>query len=387
MDIQALTALCEATLLVAQSTTAEFALESALQKIVDTARGLVDATFAALTVPQSIGQEQEPAAFVFSGISAEKATSINHPPLNIGLLGEIVRQNVAIRLENLNNHPHAYGFPAGHPPMESLLGVPIRSGDTVLGNLYLANKQGANAFTQSDQTLLEMFAAHAAVALQNARLMERIEELAVLGERQRVGVTLHDNVIQSLFAAGLSLEAAQMVAEAHEGIRADASAEITQPLNVAIHTIQHVIQDVRNYITDLKPRRYRGDLLESVTQLVREFQLNSAENVDLHIENEARLQTIPTATGRAIFLTLQEALANVARFANAQSTRVRLTATENQVELIVSDNGKGFEPNETTWQVGHGLANMRRRAQQLGGSFTLNAVIGKGTDIAMQLPL
>ena len=72
--------------------------------------------------------------------------------------------------------------------MESLLGVPIRSGDTVLGNLYLANKQGANAFTQSDQTLLEMFAAHAAVALQNARLIERIEELAVLAERQRVGI-------------------------------------------------------------------------------------------------------------------------------------------------------------------------------------------------------
>ena len=379
MDIQALTTLCEATLLVAQSTT----LESALQQIVDTARGLVDASFAALTIPhEGLGYEHAPAAFVFSGISAETAATINHPPLNVGLLGEIMRENKAVRLDNLHHDPRAIGFPAGHPPMESLLGVPIRSGEQVLGNLYLANKKHADAFSATDQTLLEMFAAHAAVALQNARLIERIEELAVLAERQRVGITLHDNVIQSLFAAGMSLEAVQIVAET-----CDASAEIMPPLNGAIGMIRNVIQDVRNYITDLKPRRYSGDLVQSVSQLVREFQMNSAEQVNLQIENEPHLQTIPATIGRAIFLTLQEALANVARFAAAHSTEVRLSAKEDQIELTVSDNGKGFEPDETTWQVGHGLANMRRRAQQLGGTFTLDAAAGKGTSITMQLQL
>ena len=110
-----------------------------------------------------------------------------------------------LRLPDLSEHPDSYGFPPNHPPMRSFLGVPIRVRDEVFGNLYLTDKSSAEVFTDVDEELVIGLAAAAGVAIENARLHSKVQEMALLEDRERIGRDLHDTVIQRLFATGMSL--------------------------------------------------------------------------------------------------------------------------------------------------------------------------------------
>ncbi|MGD2050129.1 MAG: GAF domain-containing protein, partial [Chloroflexota bacterium] len=208
----ALSALNEAALAIA----AEVSLDKVLQQITDSARELAGARYAALGVPDSEGHLEK---FVTSGITPEVEAKIPHRPRGLGLLGAIVREGRSIRLPSITDDPRSVGFPPGHPPMTSFLGVPIIAGQEVLGNLYLTDKQGDPSdgrkdvieFTAADQKLVELLAAHAAVAIQNARLYEQVGRLAIVEERSRIGMDLHDGVIQSIYAVGLTLESARLL--------------------------------------------------------------------------------------------------------------------------------------------------------------------------------
>jgi two-component system sensor histidine kinase UhpB len=100
-----------------------------------------------------------------------------------------------------------------------------------------------------------------------------------------------------------------------------------------------------------------------------------------------KLDDLPTAPARAIFLTAQESLANVARHARAQNVTLTLVRSDSAVTLVINDDGQGFDPHDDSRQVGHGLANMQARADGLGGSFKLRAAPGKGTTVTLRLPL
>jgi K+-sensing histidine kinase KdpD len=152
--------------------TGELDLTTVLHRIVDLARELAGARYAALGVPNERG---EMAAFVTSGMSDEEEGRISHRPRGLGILGMLLREPRIIRLPNLNEHPAAAGFPANHPPMTSFLGVPIISRGVVLGNLYLTEKRFGSEFTDNDARLVDLLARHAAVAIENARLYEAIE--------------------------------------------------------------------------------------------------------------------------------------------------------------------------------------------------------------------
>ena len=158
-----LAALNEAALTIA----AELALDKVLEKIVSLARELIGSQYAALGVPNVEGYLD---TFVHSGMPTELAKQIPHLPQGHGLLGLIIDEPRPIRIPRISNHPRSVGFPPGHPEMESFLGVPVVAGSTVLGNLYLTNKLGADEFSAEDQAMLEMLAAHVAVAIPNARL-------------------------------------------------------------------------------------------------------------------------------------------------------------------------------------------------------------------------
>jgi signal transduction histidine kinase len=144
-------------------------LESTLRRIVETAVGLVDATYGALGV---IGEDGRLAEFIPIGLSSDEIARIHHWPEGRGLLGLLIEDPRPLRLSDITDHAASSGFPAGHPPMRSFLGVPVRIRDEVFGNLYLTNKRSGGEFTEDDEAVLVALGAAAAVAVENARLYE-----------------------------------------------------------------------------------------------------------------------------------------------------------------------------------------------------------------------
>ena len=353
----------------------ELSLDNVLQKIVNSARDLVGARYAALGVTNADGAME---TFVYSGMSVDEAALMDHLPRGFGLLGAIVREKRPIRVPRIEDDPRSAGFPPNHPIMVSFLGVPIVGGRQVFGNLYLTDKLNAPEFTAADQNIVEMFAAHAAIAIQNARLYEQVSRLAVVEERARIGMDLHDGIIQSIYAVGLTLESVKLVIPGQPD-KAD------KLLDRAIEGLNDTIRDIRNFILDLRPQRFRGDVDVGISRLVREFQANAMVPVQLDVDQDV-VASLPTPVARAIFLTTQEALANIARHARATQVSVGARRMGGQIELVVVDNGRGFDIDTQNQTIGHGLSNMRARAEELQGSCTIWSEPGQGTRIELSLP-
>jgi signal transduction histidine kinase len=372
---QTLAALNRAALAIAS----EVSLEKVLQQITDSARELVGARYAALGVPDADNHLEK---FVTSGMTAEDKAQIPHQPRALGLLGAIMHEKRTIRVPRVSDDPRSVGYPPGHPPMQTFLGVPIVAGRKVLGNLYLTDKIPLGAsmaeFTVADQELVEMFAAHAAIAIQNARLYEQIGRLAIVEERSRIGMDLHDGVIQSIYAVGLTLESARLLLP-------DEPDEANAVLEQLIDSLNDVIRDIRNFILDLRPQRFSGDLNQALGRLVREFQANAMVPVTLSA-NGQDMTGWPLPVARTIFLTTQEALANVARHARAGHVKVSIWHEAGSAVLTIGDDGVGFNVEEQAQSVGHGLANMRTRAEELNGTFAVESSPGEGTQIRLKLP-
>lgn len=165
-DEDRLRALVDATV----ALTSELSLDSLLQKLVETAAGLTSARYAALGVIDESGDGLE--RFVATGIDPETHAAIGELPRGRGILGILIRDAKPLRLTDLGDDPRSVGFPPNHPPMHSFLGVPILLRGVAYGNLYLTEKQGGEQFTDADEELVTLFAAQAAVAIENARLYE-----------------------------------------------------------------------------------------------------------------------------------------------------------------------------------------------------------------------
>ncbi len=144
-------------------------LETMLRRIVETATALVDATYGALGVA---GDHSTLVQFVPVGLSEEEIARIEHWPHGLGLLGLLIKEPQTLRLAHISDHPASYGFPPGHPPMGSFLGVPVRVREEVFGNLYLTEKRGGGEFDEEDEAIVTALAAAAGVAIENARLYE-----------------------------------------------------------------------------------------------------------------------------------------------------------------------------------------------------------------------
>ena len=145
--------------------------------------------------------------FIATGITPkEDRARIGDLPHGRGLLGLIIRENRTYRIPSIANHLERYGFPPNHPEMQSFLGMPITIGDATVGRLYLTNKLEAVEFSEDDQALVEMFALHAGIAIENARLHDQVGRLAIVDERDRISRDLHDSVIQAIYAQTLALD-------------------------------------------------------------------------------------------------------------------------------------------------------------------------------------
>ena len=368
----ALDALHQATLAVAS----RGELDEVLQKIVDVACDLLGAQFAALGVPNDKNLLD---AFIYSGISAKDVALMDHLPKGLGLLGAIMIERQTIRVSNISADARSIGFPTHHPAMQSFLGVPIIGDGEILGNLYLCNKQETIEFSADDEELAVMFATHAAVAIQNARLDEEIQRLAVLDERTRIGMDLHDGIIQSIYGVGLLLENTRFSLE-------DGPEEALELVDQSIVGLNDTIRDIRNFILDLRPSRYDGDLTAGINRLAQEFQANSMVDLELKLPLK-EIKNLPPKIGRTIFLAVQNGLANVARHAKATQAKVSVTREPTRLTVKIEDNGVGFDLSKRNVTVGHGLNNMQVRADELGGDLNIMSELGRGTIIELTLPM
>ncbi len=157
-------------------------------------------------------------------------------------------------------------------------------------------------------------------------------------------------------------------------------------LSDGIAGLNDAIRDIRNFILDLRPRRFEGDLSEGIARLVREFRANAMIDVEVEMPDQIK-DSIPSEVSQAVFLTAQEALANIARHARASSASLELARDNDSIRLNVSDDGQGFDLKLQDQTVGHGLANMRARAEELGGTFVVESSVGEGTHINLRLPI
>ena len=352
-------------------------LDRVLQVIVDRVRELVDAQYAALGIVDADGQIER---FITSGISEEERKRIGALPHGRGLLGLIIRENRTYRIPDIAVHPERYGFPPEHPEMHSFLGMPITAQGAAVGRLYLTNKLGAAEFSPDDQRLVEMFALHAGIAIENARLHDQVQRLAVVDERDRISRDLHDSVIQAIYAQTLSLDDVPELVT-------DEPDEARRRVDEAIDALHAVIRDIRNFIFGLRPVLLEsGSLADGIEHLATELRRNGGVEVEVAVDTVV-VADLPIELVAELLSIAREGLSNIARHASATRALISLTdGGSSQLRLELSDNGRGFHADDDVAHGHHGLANMRVRTQALGGTFEVSSGDGAGTRIIITLP-
>ena len=354
----------------------DVSLDHLLERIAKVACEQADARYAALGVLDDDGKLVK---FITVGMTDDEIKRIAHPPVGRGLIGELMDTEAPLRVPVIQDHPSSSGFPEFHPHMVSFLGVPIRAANKQLGQIYLTEKIGASEFTADDEKIIQMLAAYAAAAIQNARLHENTHRLAVLEERERIGMDLHDGIIQAIYGVGLSLESAL---HSFEEDPQDAKARVKH----SIESLNQAIRDLRGYILDLRPRQMGNEgLMSGLKRLITEFRANTLANVQL-TANENELKELPQAYSMVLFHISQEALANIAKHAKAKQVDISLWSTDERVLMEIHDNGKGFEMEKMNTSIGHGLANMQTRVHSVGGDVDISSVPGEGTTVLAWVP-
>ncbi|HEU4760585.1 MAG TPA: GAF domain-containing sensor histidine kinase [Dehalococcoidia bacterium] len=261
----------------------------------------------------------------------------------------------------------------------SLIAVPFSGKERPLGALTVGNRQ-RTVFSERQAELLEAFANWAAVAADTSRLYDKIESLARLEERERIGMDLHDGVIQSIYAVGLNLE--DCVERLNES-----PADIRPGLERAMDDLNKVIKDIRSYIFDLRPKVSQvTDLPQALAELVRDVRVNTLMDAEVELGGDVA-GLLDEEQALALFHIAQEALNNVARHSMASSVRVLLLAEDGRVTLQVEDDGSGFELGEESGRGRQGIRNMNDRARAVGANLTLESERGQGTRVRVELPL
>jgi signal transduction histidine kinase len=355
----------------------DFALDTVLQRVVDRARHLVDARYGAISV---IDEHNRIQSFVTSGISAETRALIGPPPVGHGILGVVLNEGQRLRTPDLGKDARSAGFPPNHPPMRSLLAVPILCKGPFKGNLYLAEKAEGAAFLLEDEESLVRFATKAAIAIDNAHLHRRLNDLAVAEERLRIAHEMHDGLAQVLAYVNAK-------AQAVKGFMASGrNEEAARQLDQLAAAAREVYADVRESIIGLRsaavPGRTVTDLLQDY---VNTWQAHTAVQCDLRIDGAPRLT--PNAQLQLLRI-VQETLANVRKHANATTVSLSIAQGDSALRVTIADDGAGFKPGELgrAELPRFGLSTMRERAETIGGSFQLDSTPGSGTRVTIELP-
>jgi signal transduction histidine kinase len=354
--------------------TAHLSVREVLQTIVTAARRLLNAEYAALGIPDRRGSFAE---FLVDGVSDEQWAKIGPVPRQHGVLGLMLCDPETVRMADVRTHPGFEGWPGPHPELTDFLGVPIVDGEEILGELFLANKGEPGGFTAADEELVRLLAAHAAIALVNARLYERSRELSIVAERQRIARELHDAVTQKLFSLRLTADAAAALL-ARDPARAGAELDVVRRLAA------EAADELRGIVVGSLPVDLAGDGLDVALRKQAEL-LDRVHGASVRFVG-GPVPTLDADRARTVYRIAQEALHNALRHAGASRIEVRLDAPDGLVVLQVVDDGRGFDPTPTAQAARRlGLASMRERARVAGGSLKVASGVG-GTTVRLQVP-
>lgn len=355
---------------------AERTADTVLRRLVEAARTLAGGRYAALGIPDGDGGF---AQFLTTGMTAEQTAAIGPLPRTHGLLGAMLDEPASFRTLDITRDPRFWGWPPAHPEMRSFLGVPIVADGAVIGAIYVTDKEDEGGFTDADQEVIELLAAHAAVALENVRLSERTRELTMIEERAALARELHDAMTQKLFSLNLVAEAAAGTVTADPVV---ATAHIRTLQGLARDTLA----ELRSLIVELRPADPAADglvaaLRAHVGVVARVHDLD----VELRATGDVRLDA---ERARHVFLVVQEALHNAVRHAAASRVDVVLAVEEGQVVVEVRDQGAGFDPQDRTVRSSRlGLTSMHERAHAVGGRLSIDSRVGAGTTVRLVVPV
>jgi signal transduction histidine kinase len=292
------------------------------------------------------------------------------------MLGAMLETAESFRTTDIHDDSRFRGWwPKGHPDMRSFLGVPISAPEGVIGAFYLTEKVGASDFTEADQKLIELLAAHAAIAITNARLYEQSRELSILSERNRLALELHDAVSQKLFSLVLTAEAAATLV----GRDAGAAGEQLARLKILA---QEALDELRGLIFELRPPDLERDGLCGVLRKHVEV-LRQRQSGEITVELQDGIGGDPERDAEILRIA-QEALHNALRHAGAEHVIVRLRADNEELVLEVDDDGVGFDPSAPKLRSKRlGLTSMEERARRLGGRLEIDSTPGAGTSVRL----
>jgi signal transduction histidine kinase len=364
----ALKAVSDAVLAVAS----QLSVDEVLQRLVDSARELAGARYAALGIPDGHGGFRR---FLVSGMSDGLIAAMGPLPRTHGMLGAMLESSGPYRTQDIHDDPRFKGWwPRQHPDMRSFLGVPIVAQGEVIGSFYLTEKRGQKVFDETDQALIELLAAHASIAITNARLYERSRELSILSERNRLALELHDVVSQKLFSLVLTAEAAATQLDR------DVPAA-RQQLERLGELAREALDELRSLIFGLRPPDLERDGLEGALRKEVEM-LSGVHGVEIELTSDQSDGDGDAARNLALMRIVDEALHNALQHAHAQHIRVRLTNDG----IEVTDDGVGFEPDKPELRSHHlGLTSMEERARELGATIEIRSAPGAGTKVRLKV--
>jgi two-component system, NarL family, sensor histidine kinase DevS len=260
-----------------------------------------------------------------------------------------------------------------------LASIPMAARGNVIGVMNVATRQ-KRMLTQRELHLLTSIGAWAGITIENAQLHHQAQRVAVLEERDRIAMDLHDGIIQSIYAVGLALDFARKALE-------EDPEQSRRKIDQAVEGLNSAIGDIRSYISDLRPRQFDGkNLMEGLQRLIDEYIMNTRSQAILQVTKED-LSRLSPAHATALFHICQEALANIAKHARSEEAFVQVWTAQDRVLLEVTDTGRGFDLRNMSVTLGHGLSNMHTRAHKVGGDVEITSEPGQGTTVLAWVPM
>ena len=355
----------------------EASLRTVLQKVVDQARLLLEADYGAISVYDEKGLVNE---FIISGMSEEDRERVGAPPEGKGLLGLVLKQGQHLRVDDLQQDPRSAGLPPHHPPMHSLLAVPIVCKGPFRGNLYVTEKRTATGFSAEDEHTLVRFATSAAIAIDNAHLNQKLRSLAVAEERVRIARELHDGMAQVL--AYVNTKAQAVKAYLDKGKTEQAGAQLEQLAAASRDVYTDAREGIMALRTQVGPDQPFSFALQ---EFLKRWEAQSGIPTKLEIEGDLDLSP---PVELQLLRIIQESLANARKHSGATLTEVKLRQDGQHIVASIRDDGSGFDPSKRSRAAfpRFGLAIMRERAESIGGTLEIDTTPGEGTRVKIRVP-
>jgi signal transduction histidine kinase len=305
--------------------------------------------------------------------------------INTGIIGRVIREGKYHLANDVALDPDF--MPAPWFDTKAELEIPLKINDTVIGALTIEASK-INAFDPTDVPVLETLADQIAIAIQNARSSSRAREAAIAEERNRLARELHDDTIQSLIGIERQVDLLRWdLVELYDGL----PDLVERRLNRLQDALDNTVKSLRLLSRDLQPQILHDLGLAAALETL----LSDLSHNDLKLKTEFSRKGNEIRLRKDIELNIyriaQEALSNIVKHAKAKTVKVSISYDENEIELSIEDDGKGFRVPEDFSRMalrgGMGLLNMRQRATETGGILSIQSKPNQGAFICLKMPL